>query len=167
MKTLYVLRHAKSSWEHPELSDFQRPLNPRGEKAAPRIGAEMAARGYLPELVLSSPAARAKATTRLTLESARIDPEVRFEKDIYGAGPNTLLYLVSEVPDEVGSVMIVGHNPGFEMLVSGLTGASRRMPTAALAVIEFDVDEWASIAAETGSLKDFMTPKGLKRESNS
>ncbi|NNE65308.1 MAG: histidine phosphatase family protein [Pyrinomonadaceae bacterium] len=165
MKTLFVLRHAKSSWDHPELSDFQRPLNPRGKRAAPRIGAEMTARGYEPKLVLSSSAERAKETTRLVLEGAGIEPEIRFDREIYGAAANTLLYIVAQVPSNVGSVMIVGHNPGFEMLVAGLTGESRRMPTAALAAIEFETESWDQLEAGMGVLKDHLVPKELKKSS--
>ena len=161
MKTLFVLRHAKSSWDHPELSDFERPLNRRGEKAAPRIGAEMAVRGYNPAIIISSPAVRAKQTTALVADAAGLESQIVYNRSIYGSGVSALVYIVSEIPDDFDSAMIVGHNPGFEHLVAALSGESHRMPTAALAVIDFDASSWTEIESGSGKLVDFLVPKQL------
>ncbi|REJ75369.1 MAG: histidine phosphatase family protein [Acidobacteria bacterium] len=159
MKTLYVLRHAKSSWDHPELSDFERPLNDRGRKAAPFMGRLMAERDLVPEVIVSSPAVRAKTTARLASEAGDFGAEIRFDERIYGAGSNTLVYIVAEIDDSYSSAMIVGHNPGFEDLVAALTGESHRFPTAALAVIDLDVPNWSEVTRGTGSLRELFIPK--------
>ena len=161
MKTLFVLRHAKSSWSNPGLRDFERPLNKRGRLAAPRIGKEMAARNYRPEIIISSPAERAKQTTSLVVEAAGLKTPVTFDPGIYGSGVNSLVYIVSEIPDTVESAMIVGHNPGFEYLVETVTGLSERMPTAALAVIRISGESWSEFSSGCGDLIDLLRPKDL------
>lgn len=159
MKTLFILRHAKSSWDFSELSDFKRPLNDRGEKAAPFMGELMKKKNYLPDLIVASPAERAKQTAMSVKESAESDAKIRFDERIYEASPQSLIYLISEIDDEIDSLMIVGHNPGFENLVKILSGENKRMPTAALAVIELDIENWNEIKANCGELKEFLIPK--------
>ena len=163
MKTLYVLRHAKSSWDYPELPDFERPLNKRGEKAAPFIGQIMREEDLLPEFILSSPAQRAKQTANLVKDSANLDAEISLDQRIYGASANSLLHIVSEIDDTYESAMIVGHNPGFEGLVGVLISSYERMPTAALAVIEFEIDKWSEIGNEIGKLAELLRPKEQKK----
>ncbi len=161
MKTLFLLRHAKSSWDDPDLSDFDRPLNKRGLKAAPKMGAEMRKRKLQPDLILSSPAARAKETTRLISEAAGLKTEVRYEQEIYEASVARLLKIVSQIDESVNTAMMVGHNPGFEELLSALTGESQRMPTAALACIELEVEKWSEVSASSGKLAWLVKPKDL------
>lgn len=161
MKTLFVLRHAKSSWNHPELSDFERPLNKRGKKAAPRIGREMAERGYLPEIIISSPATRAAETVKLVAEAAEFTAEVVYDKSIYGAGRSELFYVISEISDSYSSALIAGHNPGFEQLVETLVNEYKRMPTAALAVLDLDIKSWNKFQSGCGEMRDFLIPKEL------
>ncbi len=165
MKTLYILRHAKSSWEYPQLSDFERPLNKRGNKAAPLIGSVMAEKGYIPEFVLSSPAERAKQTSGLIREAAGIETDVVFENAIYDASTNALFNLVSTFDDSYNSAMVVGHNPGFEGLVQILSGRYERMPTAALAVVNLDIDSWSELTPAAGEIAEVLRPKELKRKS--
>ena len=136
MKILYVLRHAKSSWDNESLSDFERPLNDRGERTAPFVGQVMAERSYVPATIVSSPAKRAASTAEMAKGSAGFDTEIRYDDRIYEASPNTLRQVVSELDDAIDSAMIVGHNPGMEGFVRYLTGEMEPMPTAALAVIE-------------------------------
>lgn len=159
MKTLYVLRHAKSSWDHPELADFERPLNKRGKKAAPFMGELMREKGLVPEIIVSSPAERAKTTARLVAGAAGFDAEIVFERGIYESGAHNLVYIVAEIEDRFGSAMIVGHNPGFEGIVRVLTGRYERMPTAALAVIDLDIGSWSETAPDTGELREVLRPK--------
>jgi len=163
MKTLFVLRHAKSSWNHPKLSDFERPLNKRGEKAAPFMGELMREKDLIPEFVLSSPAKRAKQTAKLVKASAEISSKIEFDRRIYEASRNSLLHIVSEFDDDLRSAMIVGHNPGFEGLVAALGGEHQRMPTAALAVIELDIESWSEITADCGKLIEMLRPKEQSR----
>lgn len=159
MKTLLVLRHAKSSWDFPDLSDFERPLNKRGEKAAPFMGELMSSKGLEPDLIVSSPANRAKTTARLAAEAGGFQAPVEFDERIYGAGANTLAYIISEFDDGADTAMIVGHNPGFEELVGALTGEHPRFPTAALAVIDLDISVWSETERGKGRLRDLYIPK--------
>lgn len=162
MKTLYLLRHAKSSWDDPSLKDFDRPLNHRGQKAAPKMGAFMRKKKVKPDVVISSPAVRASQTTELVREGAGMTTPVRFEAEIYEATPQPLLTIVRGIDDQMNSAMLVGHNPGFEELLAALTGESKRMPTAALACIELDVQRWSEVASGSGKLSWLIRPKDLE-----
>lgn len=162
MKTLYILRHAKSSWDNILLADFERPLNKRGLQAAPFIGEIIHKNRFNPELFLSSPAKRAKQTAMLVREVGAIKPEIRFDERIYEASPQTLVQIISELSEQADSVLLVGHNPGLEGLIRFLTGAVQPMPTAALAVIDLNVEAWAEITAERGTLKNLIRPMDEK-----
>src|SRR3954463_5520645 len=159
MKRLYVLRHAKSSWDDASLADFDRPLNSRGRSAAPFMGNLMGERGFLPQVVVSSPAARARETAKLAAEAAGYSDEIRFDKRIYEASAQTLNDVVSELDAEFDSAMIVGHNPGMEGLVRHLTGEVTAMPTAALPIIDLNIDAWSDIGQNTAKLVEVLRPK--------
>ncbi|MFT3743724.1 MAG: histidine phosphatase family protein [Pyrinomonadaceae bacterium] len=159
MKTLYLLRHAKSSWADATMSDFERPLNERGTNAAAFIGELMAENGYEPYVILSSPAIRAKATAELVKRSGSLDAEIRFEHRIYEASPQTLRQAISDIDDAYPSALVVGHNPGIETLIAFLTGRIEPVPTAALAVIDLDIDAWAYIDEGRGTLSKMHRPK--------
>lgn len=162
MRTLYLLRHAKSSWKDETLRDFDRPLKGRGRRAAEQMGQVLAEEKLKSPLVISSPAVRARETTELVLESAGLKIKPRFEERIYEADVRTLLAVVQSIPDSSNTAIMVGHNPGFENLLSYLTGDNRHMPTCALAKIEFDVASWSEVSEEeTGRLEMFVTPKEL------
>jgi phosphohistidine phosphatase len=175
MLTLTLLRHAKSSWEEP-LDDFDRPLAPRGKKAAPEIGAALAARGLRPDLILCSGALRARETLGLVIEDLGAPaPEVIYDDALYMAAPGTLLkrlHGIASAPqrDAPRHVMLVGHNPGFEELALMLVGSggaedrarlATKFPTAGAAVITFDVNSWSAVAPGSGRLEHFLTPKRL------
>jgi phosphohistidine phosphatase len=159
MKTLYLLRHAKSSWDDASLSDFERPLNDRGRRTAPFMGGLMKDRGLEPELIVSSPARRAKDTAAAVKEAAGLAAEIVFEPHIYEASPNDLRNIIASLDDKYSSVMVVGHNPGMESIVYYLTGQVSGMPTAALAVIELDADRWVDVTAGCGTLNGVIRPK--------
>lgn len=165
MKTLLLLRHAKSSWDQPSLRDFDRPLAARGKRDAPRIGKALRERGPDPELIISSPAARTRATIKAIAASARFEAEIQFEESVYGASSAELRKLIRRLPREKASAMIVGHNPGLEDLVARLTGKPERMPTAALACIEFQIDRWEDVEDGAGKLAWLLTPKQLGDDS--
>lgn len=162
MKRLLVFRHAKSSWDNPDLSDFDRPLNDRGKKAAPFMGKLLLEKDLLPDFILSSSAKRAKQTSKLFRKAAGLDREVKFDKRIYEASPNALVHIISEIKDRFQSAMVVGHNTGFEDLVLALTGKYERMPTAAVAVIDFDVESWSDIRKGSGKLIEVLRPREQK-----
>lgn len=159
MKTLYILRHAKSSWTDANLSDFERPLNERGIKTAPFMGELMTKKNFQPELILSSPAQRARQTALLVKKAGRMKAEIRYDERIYEASPLRLMEVVSEIENHINSVLLVGHNPGFEGLVKFLTGKSERMTTTALAVVDLEIDHWKSVHPECCALRILIHPK--------
>jgi phosphohistidine phosphatase len=164
MRTLYLLRHAKSSWKDVTLPDFDRPLKDRGRKAAKLIGRYLTRAKLSEPLVLCSPAARTRETSEIVLKHANLRVEVRFEERIYEASLRDLVQLVSEIPDDKQVAIMIGHNPGFEELLAYLSGEGRRMPTAALAKIKFDVESWKEIREDQGTLEWFVIPKELGEE---
>ena len=170
MKRLAILRHAKSSWDDPGLDDFNRPLNERGWKAARRIGRELKRRGFSFDLVLSSPAARTRETIDGLQEKYDFVAPIKFEPRLYGASEETLLELVKELPEEVKSPLIVGHNPGLEQLITSLAGdddnglrerVAGKFPTGALAILELPAKRWADVKARSGTIVELILPKEL------
>ncbi len=162
-KTLFLVRHAKSSWKDPSLSDLDRPLNKRGRQNAPDMGAWLAGLDSTPDLVLSSPANRALSTARHLVKSLDLDPEaIQVEQDLYFAGTDGMLRALEKVDDQFERVMMVGHNPVMTRLLNQLTGADVwNMPTCAIAVIGFDMESWGLVDSTDGSLLDYQTPKSL------
>lgn len=169
MKTLYLLRHAKSSWDDPSQEDFDRPLNARGQRAAPLMAAYMRREGHLAQVVLCSTAKRAEETWRLIAPTLDGDPEVRFLKSLYLAPPSVLLASLRRLPEDIERAMIIAHNPGLEHLAAQLCGDGKKAaleqlafkyPTAALAVICFD-GGWGGLAPGQGFLKELTIPKKL------
>jgi phosphohistidine phosphatase len=161
MKTLLLLRHAKSSWKEPGLTDFERPLNGRGLKAAPLMGRFLRRKNLHPELILSSPAKRASQTARLIIEAMKLDAEPGFDEHIYEASVHDLLEVISQIEDGAHAVLLVGHNPGLEELLEFLTGEARQMPTAALAHITLNIDKWSETRGRAGHLEWLVKPKEL------
>ncbi|NOT46159.1 MAG: histidine phosphatase family protein [Acidobacteria bacterium] len=159
MKTLLIMRHAKSNWDDASLADFDRPLNDRGLRTAPFMGELMTSRDIRPDLVIGSPAKRAMQTALLVKDSAGLNCPIQFNERIYEASPLTLHGVVSELSDEYSSVLLVGHNPGMEGFIRYLTGRIEPMPTAALAVIELDAESWSDLTGETGRLTAIYRPK--------
>ena len=162
MKTLFILRHAKSSWDNADLSDYERPLNERGLEAAPLMGGVMRTNQFQPALILSSPAKRAEQTAMLVKEAAGFGGKIKFEKRIYEASQAQLLEIIREQNSQFESVMLVGHNPGLENLIRALTGEIHPMPTAALAVIDLEANRWSEINSSTGKLRTLIRPKEVK-----
>jgi phosphohistidine phosphatase len=143
MKTLLILRHAKSSWKFPDLSDHDRPLNRRGKRDAPRMGRTIKERGLVPDLVISSTAARAKDTaSAVAKHSGYKGKRIRFES-LYAAEPGAYLAVLRGLTDNYQRVLIVGHNPSVGELIELLTGEIHIVPTCTLAQIEFDIQKWS------------------------
>lgn len=165
MKTLFVLRHAKSSWDNPDWSDFERPLNSRGLDASRFIGELIYKRNLQPQIIVSSPAKRAKQTAVLVKELAGISKPINFDERIYEASPLTLFNLIREFDEKEESVLIIGHNPGFENLVRILTGETVTMPTAGLAKINLDIKKWSELEASSNELEFLIRPKEEMKKS--
>ena len=161
MKTLYLLRHAKSSWKDPGQQDFDRPLDGRGREAAPLVGRLIRRRKLRVDLLLSSPAERARQTAALVKESAGLSAGLLYDERIYEADAARLLEVVTQSAEPADALMLVGHNPGMEELLTFLTGEERRMPTAALACVALDVEKWAKVRARAGRLEWLVRPKEL------
>ena len=160
MKTLYLLRHAKSSWNDSSLRDFDRPLNDRGREAAELIGKRLAAEELVDALLLCSPALRTRETAEIVFQDLRVDE--RFDERIYEASLRDLTQVISEIPDDKQVAVLIGHNPGLEELLAFLTGEQRRMPTCALAKITFDLESWKQVRTGEGNLERFITPRDFK-----
>lgn len=163
MKRLHLLRHAKSSWEDHSLTDEERPLNRRGRKASKRMARHIANEIRGLQLVVSSPARRARATLDPVLELLK--PEVRIDPRLYGADVPLLLALVRLLPDEAETVMLVGHNPGLHDFADRLAGGADRLagkyPTGALASFELDIERWCEVELGGGRLASFVRPREL------
>ena len=162
MKTLLLLRHAKSSWKDTNVKDFDRSLNQRGLKAAPGIGRLMRKRKLEPKLVLSSPAERARQTTQLVIDAAGMKTELRYDERIYEATGARLFEIVAQIEDDADLALLVGHNPGLEELLEKLTGEARSLPTAALVCIGLEIEKWSKLRAGAGRLEWLVKPKELK-----
>ena len=164
MKRLYLLRHAKSSWDETSLPDAERPLAPRGRKAAKRIAGYAEREGIRPDLVICSTALRARQTLE-RVAPALGQPEVAFDERLYGASEGQLLARLREVPDSVESVLLVGHNPGTEQLLALLAGAGRplpaEVPTGALASLSSRAARWSELGPGRASLDAFVVPREL------
>jgi len=161
MKTLLLLRHAKSDWGDSSLRDFDRPLADRGERDAPRIGKALRKSGVTPDIIIASPAARARATVQAAMKAAKVELKITFDESIYGASSAELMKIIRRLPDADECALLVGHNPGFEDLAGRLTGSHERMPTAALACIEFQIEHWNDVNDGQGKLAWRLTPKQL------
>jgi phosphohistidine phosphatase len=161
MKTLLILRHAKSSWDDSALDDHERPLNPRGEKDAPRMARLLRAERLRPELIVSSDAVRARRTAEAI--AAVTDGQLLLDPRLYQASAAEILdALPTFVQQDVATVMVVGHNPGLEELIAQLTGEREVLPTAALAQIELQIERWPDLRPSTpGILVGLWRPKEL------
>ena len=148
MKTLLLVRHAKSSWGDQTLPDHERPLNHRGRRDAPRAGARLRERGVVPDAIVTSTAVRARSTAVILAEALGLGSGRIVEDDrLYGATPDGLLDLIRALDDESASVMLVGHNPEIGELASRLSDEIADMPTCAVAEIRFDIAGWAEVGA--------------------
>lgn len=143
------------------MRDFDRPLKKRGREAAERIGERIAAENLSNPLVICSPAVRTRETSEIVLGSANLAVEPRFDERIYEASLDELVQVVTQISDDAGVAIMIGHNPGFEELLSFLTGDLRRMPTCALAKIGLGDVSWKDVRAGEGSLEWFIAPKEL------
>jgi len=162
MKTILLMRHAKSDWGAQYATDFDRPLNARGQRDAPVMAAFLDKHDLMPELIVSSPAQRAKLTAETVARKRSFSGELRFDRRIYLASPAMLLDVIRELPDEVETAMLVGHNPGMEDLIALLCGGNARMPTAAVAGLRLYADAWVDARGGDAYLQWLIKPKILR-----
>lgn len=157
-RKLVVLRHAKSAWPE-DVDDDQRPLNQRGRRDAPEVGAWLSEHAAELDLVICSPATRARQTWDLVRTGLNREPRVHYERRVYGASAEALLTVVNGLPNEAHAVLLVGHNPGVEELVYALSGTKATMKTSALAVLSAD-SEWAEWQPGEVNLVETATARG-------
>ena len=161
MKKLFIVRHAKSSWDFPELDDFDRPLNKRGKANAPEMGRRLAEKDVLPDLLISSPAKRAAATARRIAEAIHYDKnKIIKEQEFYHGGVQNFVNIISQQEKDINTLMVFGHNPGLTDLANYLANAGiYNIPTCGIVEIDFDSDDWSDVAKGKGKLVSFDYPK--------
>jgi phosphohistidine phosphatase len=162
MKTVLLMRHAKSDWGTQYATDLDRPLNARGQRDAPMMAAFLASHKLLPEIIISSPAQRARSTAETVASVRDFDGELIFDRRIYLASPDMLVEVIRELPDEVETAMLVGHNPGMEDMIMMLCGGNARMPTAAIAGLRMYAESWPEVRGGDAYLQWLIKPKILR-----
>ena len=146
MKSLLILRHAKSSWKHPELTDYDRPLNKRGKNDAQQMGKLIRKEKLIPDLIMSSSSTRAYATAKAVAKACDYNEEIIMSRSLYDApDPKAYLKAIRNLDDKHSRVLIVGHNPSIEELLEILTGEIHMMPTCSLAALDLQIDRWSYI----------------------
>lgn len=164
MKNLYVVRHAKSSWDDSSLSDFDRPLNERGKADAPRMGKRLKDKEITPDYLLSSPAKRAYSTAKRIAEALKFPKDnIKTDRKLYHADEEEILDLVRGIPDKYNSVFIFGHNPGLTDFVNTMIHDRKafidNVPTCGIAAFNIPVDSWKKLEFGLGELIFFDFPK--------
>jgi len=163
MKSLLLLRHAKSSWANPDQDDHDRPLNKRGLGDAPRAGEWIAEHGLVPDRIYTSSALRALTTAQLVAEAAGMAGEVEIVVDLYLAEPETYFSFLQSLDPALEKVMLIAHNPGIEDFQAQLSGQTIAMPTAALAHLALPIHQWADLKPGIkGSLESIWYPKDAR-----
>ena len=161
MKTLYLARHAKSSWKYPKLDDFERPLNKRGRKSAPFMGEVLKGLKASPDLIISSPANRAATTARIMAAQIGYSLEkIQYSEAIYEFSESALIRVVKHIDDAFKKAMLVGHNPALNGLANYLGDHPvSNIPTAGIYCLDLDISSWNNIRENCGKLKFFEYPK--------
>ncbi len=162
MKSVIFFRHGKSDWDAEYGPDHDRPLAKRGIKAARKMGKYLAETDQLPDLVITSTAERARRTATLAHEAGDWDASVRETRQLYDTSTSTVVDVLNELPDDVSTVVLVGHEPVWSMSIGMLTGGSVvHFPTAAMARLDFEVDQWTEVGYGRGKLAWLTAPKSL------
>lgn len=163
MKNLYIVRHAKSSWDNPFLNDTNRPLNERGKRDAPRMGKRLLEMNILPNFMISSPAIRAISTCHTMAEVLGVSsPQIKIERDLYHANPDGILRVVKHIENQHEHVMIFGHNPGLTDFVNALRvdrSIIENIPTCGVVGFSIEIDSWSDLTWRQGKLLFFDYPK--------
>jgi phosphohistidine phosphatase len=164
LRRLIVLRHAKSDWDTDAQTDHERPLNKRGRRDAPRVAAHLAELGWTPERVFASDARRTRETWKRMKKALNGAVKAKFTASLYHTGISAVREVVASVPDKVTTVMVIGHNPGWESVIDALTGQEVRLTCCNAALLSVEADSWAdAISMDTSwKLHEVVRPKELK-----
>ncbi len=162
-KTLFLVRHAKSTWSEPRVSDLERQLNERGKRDAPKVGKCLSKCKVKPEIIISSPAVRALRTAeKISKELSYKKSDILVDDYIYTSGAISLFNLIKSIGNSFQNAMLVGHNPSITQLVNNLSNSGfENIPTCGVAIIKFNSGSWSQIGIKTGKLLDYFTPKSL------
>jgi phosphohistidine phosphatase len=169
MKTLYIIRHAKSSWDNPDLSDFERPLSNRGEKDAPRMGKRLKERSVTPDMMLSSPATRALVTCQQIAKVLGFsEDKIKTDRRLYHASDDQILKVIQELKDSPRDseeiVMIFGHNPGLTEFANALLNEElENIPTCGVVAATLNINEWKNAHFGCGEMAFFDYPKRKRK----
>jgi len=162
MKTILLMRHAKSSWKNPHLADHDRPLNKRGERDAPRMGEWINSEDIVPDIILCSTAKRTTMTAEGLLSACDFEGEVKYLQSLYHGGPEDYIDALVTLPEEIQCPMIISHNPGMEYFLELLCAEQEPMPTATIAVINLPIGKWSEINCEVeGQLINLWRPREI------
>ncbi len=159
MKKLYLIRHAKSDWSNPSLDDFDRPLNKKGKKNASFMGKILRKKEVLPDLIISSPAYRARETAKKIAKKVNYREEIMYNEYIYEASLKTILEIINFIEDEYDEVFLIGHNPALNMLAFHLTNFNTNLPTCGILEIEFNCQIWREVSKKCAKFVSFEYPK--------
>ena len=161
MKTLLLMRHGKSSWKDESLDDYDRPLNKRGKKDAPRMGELLKEQNLLPDYIVASSARRARKTAECVAFGSGFRGETRITSELYMAGTPKFLEIIAQTPEFCQTLLLIAHNPGLEELLEQLTSQYRALPTAAVANLRLETPSWKEVTANSALLVDLWQPRGL------
>ena len=165
MKTLLLMRHAKSSWKFPDLPDHERPLNKRGRRDAPLMGKFLQDRDLVPQRIISSTAARARQTAEALAESANYRGDIVYLEKLYMAEVEEYINTLHDLPDDLDRVLVIGHNPGMETLLQVISHRIESLPTAVVAHIDVPIDQWNQFNGQTtGEIVEIWRPKDVRVE---
>ena len=163
MKILLLMRHAKSSWDRASLADYDRPLNQRGKRDAPRMGQLVDQQDLVPDLIISSTAKRARKTAQKVAQACGYANAIEMAEELYHAAPEAWITTLHGVADHHTIVLGIGHNPGLEELVHRLTDRVETFPTAALAHVSLPIESWDHLTLQpTGTLVNLWRPRELE-----
>ena len=163
MKKLYIIRHAKSSWKDMTLDDFDRPLNTRGKLNAPLMGKRLKKKKVVPDIILSSPALRAKTTAKIIAKKVKYFKDIMYKQEIYDAFPSDLHKILKKVDNKNSVVFLFGHNPELNMLAERYIDFEENIVTCGVVEIEFDCDDWKEIGRKNAKLISFDYPKRVEK----
>jgi len=159
MKKLYIIRHAKSSWSDEKLDDFERPLNKRGKENAPMMGERLKEKGIMPDIIISSPAKRAKTTAEIIAKEIGYKKKILFDENIYEASIDELRKILIAIDDKNSAAFLVGHNPSLNDLANYYVHHEENIPTCGIIEIGFECDTWSDIEPKNAKLLSFDYPK--------
>lgn len=159
MKKLFIIRHAKSDWSNTNLDDIDRPLNNRGKRDIPFMGEILNKKGVIPDIIISSPAYRARETSLMLSKEINFNQEITFNEYLYEASLKTMLEIINYIEDENDTAFLVGHNPTLNMLAFYLVDFNDNIPTCGILEINFDCESWREATKKNAKLVSFEYPK--------